>query len=160
MDSIINLILFSIYWILPAYVANGTPLIVGGGTPIDFGKKFFDGKPIFGKGKTIRGFVLGVVAGTIMGFIEGGLLLGFLLSIGALVGDLTGSFLKRRMGIKRGQHAWGMDQLGFVVGAIAFAALLSLPSVSVIITILILTPAIHISTNYCAYKLKLKKVPW
>ena len=158
--NIVELILFSIYWILPAYVANGIPLVLGGGTPIDLGKKFFDGNPILGKGKTIRGFLLGVIAGTIIGFLEGNLVLGLLLSIGALLGDLTGSFLKRRIGIKRGQPAWGLDQLGFVVGAIALASILEIPNLKVIAIILIITPVIHISANYCAYKLKLKKVPW
>ena len=33
------------FWIiLPAYIANASAVLVGGGTPVDFGKKCKDGK--------------------------------------------------------------------------------------------------------------------
>ena len=63
--NILELILF----ILPAYVANAAPVILGGKTPIDLGQQLGDKKRIFGKSKTIRGFVAGVASGTIVGAI-------------------------------------------------------------------------------------------
>jgi hypothetical protein len=44
----------------------GVPVVAGGGYPIDFGRKFFDGKPIFGKNKTLRGFFSGLIIGTMI----------------------------------------------------------------------------------------------
>ena len=65
-----HLIIEALKFIFPAYCANGIPVIFGGGIPLDFGKKFFDGKPIFGKNKTFRGFFSGLVVGTAIGFVE------------------------------------------------------------------------------------------
>ncbi|MFH1470329.1 MAG: CDP-archaeol synthase, partial [Candidatus Micrarchaeota archaeon] len=41
--------------VLPAYVANASPVILGGGTPVDFGRLFYDKKRILGDGKTWKG---------------------------------------------------------------------------------------------------------
>ncbi len=60
----------AIWFILPAYVANATPVLTGGGPPIDGGKKLSDGYRILGDGKTIRGFILGLLAGSIVGAIQ------------------------------------------------------------------------------------------
>ena len=51
----------ALYYIFPAYCANGAPVLFGGGKPIDLGKNFPDGRPIFGSHKTYRGFILGEV---------------------------------------------------------------------------------------------------
>ena len=57
--------------ILPAYFANSTPVLLGGGAPIDGGKKWNDGQRLFGDGKTVRGFFAGVLAGVAVGALEG-----------------------------------------------------------------------------------------
>ncbi|GAI48998.1 unnamed protein product, partial [marine sediment metagenome] len=64
--EILDLIAWALWFILPAYVANATPVVLGGGKPIDSGKKFTDGRPIFGAGKTWRGFVSGIATGTMV----------------------------------------------------------------------------------------------
>lgn len=166
--EILDLIAWALWFILPAYVANATPVVLGGGKPIDSGKKFTDGRPIFGAGKTWRGFVSGIATGTMVGLVQGlitenlshYLLLGFLLALGALFGDLLGSFIKRRLGIKRGSATPGLDQLGFVVVALLLASLVALPSWEVILTILIITPPIHLATNFVGYKLGFKSRPY
>ena len=33
----------ALWFIFPAYCANAAPVIFGGGQPMDFGKRFFDG---------------------------------------------------------------------------------------------------------------------
>ena len=83
-------------FILPAYIANSTPVIFGGGTPMDFGRKAWDRKRCLGDGKTWRGFIAGIAMGTLAGAAIAGLLgnnfyvwLGFLLSFGALAGDAS-----------------------------------------------------------------------
>ncbi len=151
--------------IFPAYCANGAPVIVGGGLPLDFGKNFLDGKRIFGKNKTFRGFLFGLLVGFLVGLIE---VLGFqypilfavLSPLGALLGDLTGAFLKRRLSIEPGGLLPIIDQVDFVVGALLFTLPLQIASVEVAIAMLVITPPIHLLTNYGAYKLKLKNNPW
>lgn len=168
MNEVIELIGSALWFILPAYFANAAPVILGGGTPIDGGRNFTDGRRIFGDGKTVRGFVAGLAAGTIIGLLQGiakgslshYLPLGFLLGLGALLGDLLGSFIKRRMGIERGGAAPGLDQLGFVVIALLLASPIELPGWQAIVTLLVITPPIHLATNFIGHKLKLKARPY
>lgn len=162
-DLIVNAIIF----ILPAYCANATPVIAGGGFPIDFGRKFVDGKPIFGKNKTFRGFFVGLFIGASVGLLESAIFnysifFGLLLSLGALFGDLAGAFVKRRLGISPGNLLPIVDQVDFVAGALVFSLLLSSPALSwgLALTILLITPPIHLVTNFVAYRLGLKRNPW
>lgn len=158
----------AIWFILPAYIANAAPVVLGGGTPIDGGRKFTDGRPIFGQGKTIRGFIAGLIAGFIFGVLQGAAvghlyvysIQGFLLALGALLGDLFGSFVKRRLNISRGDAAPVLDQLGFAVFALLFVSPVALPGWEIILTILIITPPIHLATNFAGYKLGLKSRPY
>ena len=165
--SIPELVIRALLFIFPAYCANAVPVIVGGGIPLDFGRKFIDGRPIFGKNKTIRGFLAGLTIGTLIGFVESSVLgcpifLGFLLSLGALCGDLSGAFLKRRIGLAPGDLLPVVDQVDFVIGAIVFSLPLSSQFMSweLAVTVLFVTPPLHLLTNFAAYKVGLKKNPW
>ncbi len=165
--SIIELVIQALTFIFPAYCANALPVIVGGGLPLDFGRNFTDGRPIFGRNKTFRGFFAGLIIGTLIGFLESFVfnypfLLGFLLSLGALCGDLGGAFLKRRLGLAPGDLLPVVDQVDFVVGAILFSLPLALQFMSwaLAVTVLLVTPPLHLLTNFAAYKLGLKKNPW
>jgi CDP-2,3-bis-(O-geranylgeranyl)-sn-glycerol synthase len=163
-----EIIIEALKFIFPAYCANAIPVITGGGYPIDLGKKFFDGKPIFGRNKTFKGFFSGLAVGTAVGLVESvffpeySILSGFLLSLGALFGDLTGAFVKRRLGLAPGDLLPVIDQVDFIIGAIVFAFFFSLSILSweLIIAVLIITPPIHLLTNFAAYKLGLKDNPW
>ncbi len=53
------LLIFSLLFIVPAYLTNAGMVIVDGGKPIDGGKNLFDGKRIFGPGKTWNGLIKG-----------------------------------------------------------------------------------------------------
>jgi len=155
----------ALLFIFPAYCANATPVIFGGGFPIDGGRTFLDGRPIFGSHKTLRGFFSGLVVGTLVGFVEGALfqynvLLGFALSMGALVGDLVGSFLKRRLDLPPGSTLPIVDQLGFILGALLFSLTVSPPTFLIVLIIMIITPPIHLLTNFLAYLLGVKKRLW
>ncbi|MDR2203818.1 MAG: CDP-2,3-bis-(O-geranylgeranyl)-sn-glycerol synthase [Nitrososphaerota archaeon] len=169
MHIILLIIIQAITFIFPAYCANATPVLAGGGTKIDFGKNFIDGKRIFGDNKTYRGFFTGWIIGTSIGLIECyflhfPILFAILTPFGALLGDLTAAFIKRRLNITPGGKLPIIDQIDFVIGAIIFAVPLSIIgqiiSWQAIIVTLLLTPPIHLLTNICAYKLKLKKHPW
>lgn len=165
------------WFILPAYVANGVPLILGGGTPVDFGKKLSDGNRILGDGKTIRGSITGLLAGVSFGIFQvflishpefpakvvtprWGLKIVLLLVLGALFGDLAASFLKRRMGLQRGHSVLVVDQLDFIVGSLILASVVWLPPLRIIIVIVVATPIIHLIGNFLAYEIGLKTEPY
>ena len=165
--EITQLIIEAVKFMFPAYCANAVPVIAGGGLPMDFGRKFFDRRPIFGKNKTYRGFFLGLTVGTVAGLGETvvfhyPVLFGLLLSLGALLGDLAGAFLKRRLNIAPGGLLPVVDQVDFIVGAIVFSLPLFINSLSweLTVTVLVITPPIHLLTNFVAYKLGLKSNPW
>ena len=159
------LILEALKFIFPAYCANGAPVLVGGGPPLDFGKNFLDGKRILGKNKTFRGFFFGWVIGILVGLVEY-LLFGYpllfsvLSPLGALIGDLAGAFLKRRLNIGPGGLLPIIDQVDFVGGALLFSLPLSMVYWELAIAVIMITPPIHLFTNFLAYKLKLKNNPW
>ena len=165
--EIAQLIIEALKFIFPAYCANAVPVIAGGGLALDFGKKFLDGKPIFGKNKTFRGFFSGLAIGMAVGFVESvffnyPILFGLSLSLGALFGDLTAAFAKRRLGLSPGDLLPVVDQVNFVIGAILFSLPICLHTLSweLLAAVLIVTPPIHLLTNFAAYKLGLKSNPW
>jgi CDP-2,3-bis-(O-geranylgeranyl)-sn-glycerol synthase len=166
--EITQLIVEALKFIFPAYCANATPVLAGGGTRMDFGKNFFDGKRIFGNNKTFRGFFfgwgigfgVGLVEGLVFGFQNYPVLFSLLIPVGALLGDLTGAFIKRRLGIKPGGLLPIVDQIDFVVGAIVFSVPLAMVNWELAVTVLLITPPIHLFTNFLAYKMKLKRNPW
>jgi len=147
MDYII--ILQAFWFIIPSYVANASAKLLGGGIPLDFRKKWKDGKRILGDGKTWRGLFFGAFIGMIAGFglvvaayyisrSEYGFLnlsdfegfplmipIIFSLCFGALVGDTVESFFKRRIGKNRGEDWFFFDQVDFIAGALFFNFLFS-----------------------------------
>ncbi len=159
------LIFEALKFIFPAYCANAAPVLGGGGKPMDFGKNFFDGKPILGRNKTFRGFFFGLAIGFSVGIVECLLfdypwLFSALSPLGALLGDLAGAFLKRRLGIAPGGLLPVVDQVDFVVGALVFSVPLGVVSWELAVAVLLITPPIHLLTNFLAYKLRLKRNPW
>jgi CDP-2,3-bis-(O-geranylgeranyl)-sn-glycerol synthase len=165
--EIVQLAIEALKFIFPAYCANAVPVIAGGGLPIDLGNNFLDGKPIFGMNKTFRGFLVGLAVGTAVGLVESiafgyRLEFGLLLSLGALFGDLAGAFVKRRFSIRPGDMLPVVDQVDFIIGAIVFSLPLSLQfgSWQLFAAVLVITPPIHLLTNFAAYKLGLKNNPW
>jgi CDP-2,3-bis-(O-geranylgeranyl)-sn-glycerol synthase len=160
MIDIYQLAINSFEFILPAYIANATPVIFKGKKPIDFGKNFIDGKRIFGDGKTFEGFISGLFFGTLTGIIMGSPFRGFLLSFGALIGDLIGAFIKRRLGIPRGKPAPLLDQLDFIFGALLLSSVFYPIELGIALFIIIITPPIHLISNIFAYLFKLKNYPF
>lgn len=168
------LVLQALWLIAPAYIANGFPPVVRGKRPLDSGR-YLGKNRLFGDGKTVEGTIGGVLAGVLAGWLqvsyqnqipadlglaEMTLPLVVALSAGAIFGDLAGAFVKRRMGIRRGDPALLLDQLDFLVVALLAAGLFYAPEKEVIIALFLLTPPIHWLTNFFAYRLKIKKTPW
>lgn len=184
------LVLQAIWLFLPAMAPNSAALLVGGGTPIDFGRTMGKGnRRIFGDGKTWRGLIGGFLAGLTLGLILLGIAYLFgsetywgfgnfpdsiiiitVLSFGALFGDLLGSFVKRRLGRERGENLFPLDQYDFVIGAFLFVLIFKPDwfldhyirgeNIIALITILITIPVLHRLTNRMGYKMGKKEVPW
>lgn len=160
-------------FIIPPYVANAAPVVLGGGLPVDFGTVAWDGKRLLGDGKTWRGLAAGIGAGVLASALlsywlstPSLLVIGVLASCGAMLGDLAGSFIKRRMGIERGKPSFVMDQLLFIVFALVLATpvlVQDLPAVlrvENVAAVLLLTYVMHRAANIAANWLGLKNVPW
>ncbi|HJJ47057.1 MAG TPA: CDP-2,3-bis-(O-geranylgeranyl)-sn-glycerol synthase [Methanocorpusculum sp.] len=127
---------------IPAYIPNSAAALLGGGTPIDFGKCAKDGRRVFGDGKTWRGLIGGIIVGIIFGlfqiFLYNSFHLTFLpehslwtiipLSIGALLGDLAKSYFKRRLGKDRGSKWPIADMYDMVVGSLVLMVIIMLIS--------------------------------
>jgi CDP-2,3-bis-(O-geranylgeranyl)-sn-glycerol synthase len=163
--DIVQLLISALTFIFPAYCANGAPVLGGGGAPMDFGRNFIDGRRIFGTNKTFRGFFVGLVIGIGVGLADCYLfgypyLFAVLTPLGALLGDLAGAFLKRRLNIPPGGLLPVVDEIDIVIGAIVFSLPLMIINWQIAVTVLLITPPIHLGTNFVAYKLKLKKHPW
>ena len=159
---------FVLLVIWPPYIANSVPVIVSRlpmrRRPIDGGRLFLDGRRIFGDNKTVEGFLLGCAVGTLLGYAIASpiitLLEAFVLSVGALTGDLIGAFVKRRMGLQPGERAIPLDQLDFIAFSMVLLSRMRELSCLVIVTALAITVPIHMATNYAAYRLGLKNVPY
>ena len=165
--------------LFPAYAANGFPPLARGKRPIDMNKNFL-GSRIFGNGKTIEGFALGILAGFLIGALEAylysdlnayammydvtlpliTLFIGFMISFGALFGDLAGSFIKRRFKLDRGAEVPLLDQWNFVIGAVLFSMWFTEINIWMFLIMLLITPVVHRIANIIAHRLKIKKVPW
>jgi len=104
--------------LLLVIVANAAPLI-GSLTlshrfaqPLDGGLTLTDGKRLFGEHTTLRGVVLALLATTVAASVldlsAGD---GAIVGLGAMIGDALSSLIKRRLGIRPGGMAPGLDQL-------------------------------------------------
>jgi CDP-2,3-bis-(O-geranylgeranyl)-sn-glycerol synthase len=99
-------------------VANGAPIILDKllgnryAWPLDGGRAFLDGQPLFGPSKTWRGvigaLILTALAAEGVGF---SLALGMMIAGAAMLGDICSSFVKRRLGIPPSGMALGLDQI-------------------------------------------------
>ena len=98
-------------------LANGTPIVakkVFGprfSFPLDAGTIFFDGRPLFGPSKTIRGILISVLLTTASAPLVGlDLTIGAIVAGAAMAGDLFSS-LKRRLNFPPSSQALCLDQV-------------------------------------------------
>jgi len=180
--DLVGTVAVAVWAMLPAYVPNNAAVLAGGGRPIDGGRTWGDSR-LLGDGKTWRGTAVGTLAGVALAVAlnalrpaatdalgvtlpEFPLVAMFTLAFGAMLGDVLASFLKRRTGRERGAAFPLVDQLDFVVVALALTAL-AVPgwfgdtfTLPVLVAVVVLTPALHLLTNGIAYVLGLKDEPW
>jgi len=168
----------AIFFVLPAFFSNTTPMLFGGGLPMDFRKNWFDGRRILGNNKTIRGFAAGFIGGFLFGIFVSWwftnivfknvadppfvvpLTNGFLQSFGAVTGDAVGSFIKRRLDIPPGGSLIIMDQIGFIVFGLAFARIDTAFPWTYWVIMIPLSLVVHFAANAVGYTLGWKDVWW
>ena len=99
-------------------LANGAPVIakkvLGNrlALPLDFGFTFFEGRPVFGSSKTIRGILVSILVTTASAPLIGlDLTIGAIVAGAAMAGDLFSSFVKRRLNLPPSSQAPGLDQI-------------------------------------------------
>ena len=172
--------LISIIWfLLPAGFSNMSPVLFKKinflNKPVDFGKKWFDGKFIFGKNKTYRGFFFGTLVAIFVLYLQvlvypemknfsffdysqvNIFLLGFLFGFGALLGDLIESFLKRRVGVESGQSWMPWDQIDWVLGALILTYPILKLDWKIYLFSILIWGILHPVVNLIGYWLKIKK---
>ena len=171
--------ILKVFWFfLPAAFANMMPLLLNRinflDFPIDFGKKF-KGKPIFGKNKTFRGFVVGVAFAILVLYLQVLLypymvensffdysivnvwLLGFLFGFGALFGDLIESFFKRQLNISPGGIWVFFDQVDWIFGGLIFVSFYIGLDFNIILGTILLYGILHLFSKYLAYLIGISK---
>ena len=169
-----------LYFFLPAYLANMSPVLVRGwfsalAIPIDGGQTL-RGKRVLGDHKTWRGLLAGIVAGalvfelqrfayqaglardlTLIDYSAHRLLPGLLMGVGAGVGDAVKSFFKRRMDIEPGASWPVFDQLDFFFGAYLFVSLVYAPPLLLTVASLPVIFLGNIASNIVGYWLGFKE---
>ena len=163
-----SLILQSLYFFLPAYIANMAPV---------FARKWkFLNKPIsvkyFGKHKTWRGILVATAAGLvtfilqqqfytpslwIIDYTDFPFYFGAFMGLGAILGDLVKSYYKRKAEIKEGEPWHVFDQLDFVFGGIIGSFVVWVPPMRVVLVLLIASPILHVIVNYIGHKIGMRK---
>lgn len=180
-------ILFALWFLLPAALANAIPVIVSKApvvknydAPIDAGRKY-KGREILGPHKTWRGIIAGIVISTLALWLQQylvaeytwahdlsgnvdyaalpTLLLGPLFAIGALGGDALESFFKRRKEIGSGTSWVPFDQIDYIIGSVFISLFFVLLTPVRYIWIFIVWFLLHLLASYIGYKLGLKKEP-
>jgi CDP-diglyceride synthetase len=110
------IVIFQLLFLL--MLANGTPVIAKKilgdhlSYPLDGNFTFADGRPFFGRSKTIRGVALAVFVTTAGAPLVGlDWKTGLLVGSAAMAGDLVSSFSKRRLKLPSSSRASGLDQV-------------------------------------------------
>lgn len=99
-------------------LANSSPLVAkliwgkAYAWPIDCNVRFYDGRPLLGASKTVRGVVVSLVTTALGAWLLGlATRIGLLVAAAAMAGDLLSSFAKRRLGLSPSSKATGLDQI-------------------------------------------------
>jgi CDP-2,3-bis-(O-geranylgeranyl)-sn-glycerol synthase len=180
-------ILFAIWFLLPAAIANAAPIFAAAipglkkfNAPIDGGKTW-RGHELLGPHKTWRGIIAGVIVATLIlwlqvvlagqfewaRYLSGGVdysqlpvfILGPLFAIGALGGDAVESFFKRQKNIKSGGSWVPFDQLDYIIGSVLVSLFFVILSPLQYLLIFIVWFVMHLASSFIGYKLGLKKDP-
>lgn len=147
--------------------ANAIPLLAydvfkhRGARPLDGRRRWPDGRPIFGNAKTIRGVALALGLVPALAFLLGfSPRLGLFIAAGAMAGDLFSSFCKRRLGMKSGSMAFGLDQIPeSLLPYLAVRAPLNLTPADMALGVLLFV-AVELVASRILFKVHLREHPY
>lgn len=130
------------------------------GARLDGGLDFFDGRPLLGPSKTVRGVVAAITAAALaaplLGFSP---LLGAIVGLCSMLGDALSSFCKRRLGLPASAKATGLDQIPeALLPLLAVADALSLSTIQIAAVTLAFF-ALEIPTSRLLYRMGLRDHP-
>jgi len=148
-------------------VANGAPVIVArllgsrGAWQVDGGLTLGDGRPLFGRSKTLRGLASAVAATTVVAVAFGHpWQIGALFGAGAMFGDLFSSFVKRRRSIPPSGQATGLDQIPeALLPLLVCYGYFGLDPLSVVVVVALFTAATLVASPVM-YWLGIRKRPY
>jgi len=147
-------------------VANGAPIIARDllrahwHCPIDGGRTWYDGRPLLGPAKTVRGLLAaGIATGCAAPLVGRPFLLGVLLGLCSMGGDLLASFMKRRLGITSSASALGLDQSLEALGpALVLRTSFAFQTVDIVIVVLAFF-VLEIGLSRVLYRLHIRDRP-
>lgn len=158
-------VIFQLLFLL--MLANGTPVIAKKimgdhfSYPVDGNCTFTDGRPFFGRSKTIRGVVFAVLVTTAGAPLVGvGWKAGLLIGTVAMAGDLVSSFSKRRLNLPTSSRASGLDQVPeSLFPLLACRGLLSLAAVDIAVCLIMFCVGEVVISRWL-YALRLRDRPY
>ena len=128
---------------------------------IDGGRKFFDGRPVFGSSKTVRGLIGSLLCTILVAeLLAMPVITGLLIACGAMMGDLASSFIKRRVGMKPSTQAMGLDQIPEALLPLLLVMDQQQLTMPLIITLTLVFTALEMSVSPLLHKLHLRKTPY
>jgi CDP-2,3-bis-(O-geranylgeranyl)-sn-glycerol synthase len=123
----------------------------------DFDKKFKSGKPIIGTSTTWGGLLVAVLLGLLIDVLFPHTFHGLLISFCVFFGHALGSFIKRRLGIPRGQYLPIVDHGDYIILATLAFYLLHYINPIVMLISIVITLAVHPLVCLSAHKLGLRE---
>lgn len=147
-------------------VANSAPVLARDllgdsfARPLDGGRLWRDGRPLFGRSKTVRGLAAAAAASATAAALTGlGFWFGLWFGLLAMLGDLGSSFIKRRLGLAPGDRASVLDQLPEALLPVAVAVPLLDVGVAEAVLVVMLFALLVIGLSPLLYRLGLRRRP-
>ena len=118
--------------------------------PVDHGLSWFDGRPLFGPHKTIRGILASLLGGALAFPLLG---VSWQTTTCAatllMLGDLLSSFIKRRLGLASGESVFGLGQIfEALLPAIYLGSQMQTPLWSTPLALVIFVPVAHAGARF------------
>jgi CDP-2,3-bis-(O-geranylgeranyl)-sn-glycerol synthase len=147
-------------------LANGTPVVAAAllkkhwSAPVDGGRMWSDGRPVFGNSKTWRGVVSGALACALFALVTGlGFVFGLLFGLLGLAGDMLSSFIKRRLGMVSSARAVGLDQIPEALLPMLLAMWWLPVSLWVVLVVVAFFTLSNIAVSPLLYRLGIRRQP-
>jgi len=148
-------------------IANGTPIFARKlfgkrfEMPLDGGLKFFDGRPLLGASKTLRGLLLALTCTTLAAPLLGfDWIIGAGLAGASMLGDLLSSFIKRRLARPLHSRAPALDQIPeSLLPLLLLRPQLGLNGGEIMFTVLLFI-ALELVLSRLLYRLRIREQPY